>query len=170
MRMSFLLVPLAFVVGSCAGNSDARKIGEAQFCLDKASTPGEVSNCLAIIEGISGTAAENLRCTGGFLKEGFLEPSRIVSAFNAISGGTSSSNNMNLMGYLSFTSGGNINTDIVNVAKTFDHCVASGAAGATLLASFSYIGMGLYRFGNANSVAGCASSPGLSNPFRYDIA
>lgn len=151
------------LLGSC-GARDADKIGEAQACLDKAS-PSEASACAQKVEGIQTAAASGIRCSANFITEGFGSASKISSLLQGLeSGGIDS-----LLGLLTFTSKGNINSDNENANTTFQHCLNSGGKGSTLLMAFSNVTMAIYSFAanNALDPMDCPTAPsGSVYPFQ----
>lgn len=174
MKKIFFVMLLggASLLTSCGGGSkDVDKIGNAQFCLDSlavGASSSEVDTCLSKVEGLSTSGAESIRCSGGFIREGFSDASRFVKAFSAISGGTSGSNTQTLMGILTFTSTNSLTTDATHARDTFNSCYASGSKGSTLLASFSYLTMSLVTYYNSKNAGTCPSTPGTdSNGYKY---
>lgn len=125
---------------SCA-KSDADKVGEAQLCLDKA-TKGTAAACLEKIEGIDSPGAHTMRCSAGFIDEGFTEPTRLKNALKALSeksGGDT--NTLEFLAYIAFSSkgagAGNAAANKAFAAATYDSCVKSKAKGLTLLGSMA---------------------------------
>jgi hypothetical protein len=158
-----------FIVSGCSSSSsDADKLGDAQLCLDKlraGATSAQVEVCTSKVEGVTSAGAHNIRCSAGFIREGFADFTRLNSAIGAISGGTGSSQVQSLMGLLSFTSAGVIATDFSRTADTFNACYSSLGKGSTLLASFSYFTMGLMNYFSVKGA--CAVPPIVSGGYRY---
>ncbi len=156
---------------ACGSEKDADKIGNAQICLDNlpvSATPTQVDACMTAIEGISSAEAEHLRCAGAFMKEGFLDPTKVADAMSSIGGGT-----LGFMSFMSFTSEGGIAADTTNAANAFSSCFNSGAKGTTLISSFTYIAMALYQYMSDNDTSGvgnnCAAAP-AGSPLSYDLS
>lgn len=157
---------LLFGTVSCGGEKEADRLGDAQSCLDglDGSDAGAVRNCLDPIADLSGPGAESLRCTGGFLREGLASGHRIIQGFDRLGENPSSDKTLAMMEILSFTSQGGAAGDFRNARSTFDSCLASGAKGATLLASFSYFSMSLVNY---FSFVGCATAPVPSGDYDF---
>lgn len=124
----------ALTVVSC-GPNDADKVGEAQLCIDK-STKGTAAACLEKVQGIETKGAYTLRCSAGFIDEGFTQPARFKQAFDAL-GTNSSSNTESFLGILAFSSKSTptLNSSFAN--ETYNHCVKSEAKGLMLLGSMA---------------------------------
>lgn len=165
------LIVLSLSLFSCGRETDADKIGSAQFCLDdlgSSGTPAQVSECVAMVDGLTSPGADGIRCSGGFIREGFGNPQKYIDAFREIEGGTGGGNIRNMMGLLSFTSGGAIAADFTTANSVFLQCLASGAKGRTLLSSFAFFTVGLVQFFHAKNAGGCAGTPSGS-PAIYDL-
>lgn len=125
---------LGAILVSC-GPKNADKIGEAQLCLDD-TTQGGAAACLEKISGIDTAAASLLRCSAGFIDEGFTQATRFKSAFDAL--GTSGANNTeSFMGVLSFSSKSTSAANVTFANETYEHCVKSKAKGFMLLGSMA---------------------------------
>lgn len=134
---SLRLVVLTFAMGtlvSC-GPKDADKIGQAQLCLDKA-TKGTAAACMEKIAGIETKSANVLRCSAGFIDEGFTEPARFKMAFDAL-GNNSGSNTETFMGVLAFSSKSTAPLNTTFAYETYEYCAKSGAKGLMLLGSMA---------------------------------
>lgn len=155
--IQFLLILLTGAFLTACGATDADKIGEAQACLDKATTTAQANVCTAKVSGIQTAAANGIRCSGNFIAEGFGSASKIVSLLQGLeSGGIDA-----LLGLLTFTSKGNINSDNENASETFQYCLNSGGKGSTLLMAFSNVTMAVYSFAanNASAPVNCPLAP-----------
>jgi hypothetical protein len=168
-KLLFAFIATALI--SCGSEKDSDKIGNAQICLDNlpvSATPTQVDACMTAIDGISSAEAEHLRCAGAFMKEGFLDPTKVADAMGSISGGT-----LGFMSFMSFTAEGTIDDDTTNAANAFSSCFNSGAKGTTLISSFTYISMALYQYMSDNDGAGagtnCAAAP-AGSPLSYDLS
>ncbi|MFS4459332.1 hypothetical protein [Bdellovibrio sp. HCB2-146] len=85
--------------------TDADKIGDAQLCLDKA-TSATASACLDKIAGIETPAAYVVRCSAGFMEEGFTDAQRLIDAIEQLdAGGDGTTGLMSLMAFKSKSSG-----------------------------------------------------------------
>lgn len=152
-----IAVLLSLVLIACGKETDLDKIGDCQMCLDKlgaAAAPAEVNSCLDKIDGIETTAAFGLRCAGSFMKEGFLDASKLINAMTQLdNGGTAS-----FMKLITFTSAANISTDTDNAYKAFNYCLKGEGKGSTLIASFGYVAMAMYNY--MHTAAGtCDTAP-----------
>lgn len=157
---AFLALGLALALLGCGKEKDSDKVGNAQLCLDKLgsnSKPSEVDICVSKIDGVESASAYGLRCAGSFMKEGFLNPNKIINAMaqlNSGGGGT-----VNFMSLITFTSTANISTDTANSSTAFNYCLRGEGKGSTLMASFGFMAMSLYQFMNAKSDPSCADAP-----------
>jgi hypothetical protein len=151
---------------SCGKEKDIDKIGNAQLCLDGlavSSTAADVNDCLSKIDGIESTAAYGIRCAGSFMKEGFLNPSKMISAMSQLNGTTGTTSFMKL---ITFTSAGVLAADTADSYTAFNDCLLGEGKGSTLFASFGFVAMSLYKYFNANDAADCPAAPGPSGyPF-----
>lgn len=125
---------LSAVLVSC-GPKQADKIGQAQLCIDKAGQ-GEAAACLEKISGIETESASLLRCSAGFIDEGFTQPTRFKSAFQALSGNGGNKTEA-FMGVLAFSSKTTANANSTFAEETYQHCVKSNAKGFMLLGSMA---------------------------------
>lgn len=165
--LTAIVISLSMITG-CGSQKDADKVGDAQTCIDNLSltaTTAEINACAEKIDGMTTTGAEGIRCTVGFLREGFANGKRFLDAVHSIDSGTGGSSTQNLMGLLSFSSAGAVAQDYENVSSTFNSCVMSGGKGATLLASFSYVTLGLMKYFVAKG--GCADTRATSTDSSY---
>lgn len=155
-----LVIALSVTLFSCGGSTDADKIGDAQLCFDNlgsTTTVDAVNECMAMVDGISSAGAQNIRCSGGFIREGFSNVQKYVDAFRAIEGGTGGTQMQNMMGLLTFTSASTAPLNYSNASTTFNSCLASGGKGSTLLASFAFFAMGLIKYFVVKG--GCGTAP-----------
>lgn len=165
--LTAVAVSLSMITG-CGSQKDADKVGDAQTCIDNLSltaTTAEINACAEKIDGMTTTGAEGIRCTVGFLREGFANGKRFLDAVHSIDSGTGGSSTQNLMGLLSFSSAGAVAQDYENVSSTFNSCVASGGKGSTLLASFSFVTLGLMKYFVAKG--SCADTRATSTDSSY---
>jgi len=125
---------LSAALVSC-GPKDSDKIGEAQLCLDTA-TQATVAACKEKIAGIDSTAASLIRCSAGFMEEGFTSAARFNSAFAALSDGTNSSTE-GFLGVLAFSSKSSASANETFANETYEHCAKSKAKGFMLLGSMA---------------------------------
>lgn len=141
-----LIIVLGVLSLGLAGceETDADKIGDAQFCLDKA-TAATAQSCLDKIEGIETAGANVVRCSAGFMTEGFTDAARLIDAIDQLeSGGDGASGLMSLLAFRSKSSGA-LNKAFVD--EVFGFCEKSGqgslvklgtlAKAATTLAAIS---------------------------------
>jgi hypothetical protein len=120
-------------LGGCQ-ETDADKIGDAQLCIDKA-TAATVNSCLSKIEGIETPAANVLRCSAGFIEEGFDQADRLISSLEELdSGGEGSAGLMSLIAFKS-KSGGSLNKAFASA--TAQYCLKSGQKGLSLLGTLA---------------------------------
>jgi hypothetical protein len=138
---------------SC-GPKEADKVGEAQLCIDSAKQ-GEAAACLEKIEGIESAAANTLRCSAGFIDEGFTQPARFKSAFEQLSNGSGSATE-GFLSVLSFQSKATSDLNLQSATETYGYCVKSGAKGFMLLGSMANTATNLAKF--AGSITPDATS------------
>lgn len=130
------LSALSTTLISCAPKN-ADKIGEAQLCLDKA-TQGTAATCLEKIEGIDTAAANVMRCSAGFIDEGFTEPTRFKNAFEALSQQSAgATNTLTFLSFIAFSSKGNATDNKAFASATNEACLKTNAKGLTLLGSMA---------------------------------
>ena len=160
------LITIGFAM-SCSSSKDADKIGQAQYCLNKAVTTAEINTCLAKIDGVTSASANAVRCNGIFVREGFANPTKYSSSFSTIEG--SSGANSNFLGAITFTSAGTYLTDTQNALEGFNYCYEGGGKGTTLISAYSYLAMSLYKYmvgTNLGTAVKCIATPLTSG---YDV-
>lgn len=158
-RRTAFIICLGLVL-SCSGSKDADKIGQAQYCLNKATTTAEINTCLSKIDGITSASAQAVRCNGVFAREGFANPTKYSSSFSNLEGSTGA--NSNFMGAITFTSAGTYLTDTTNALEGFGYCYEGGGKGTTLIAAYSYLAMSLYKYmvaTNLGAAVKCIATP-----------
>src|SRR5690349_13466104 len=97
-----LFIAGLFILSACGGARDVDKIADAQNCLDKA-VESEAAACVAKVDGIDSEAADLIRCTGKFVKEGFNSSTKLSGAISNLSGGnTGAAGSVTLMASLAF--------------------------------------------------------------------
>lgn len=134
-NLSFVsALTLSAVLVSC-GPKDADKIGEAQLCIDKA-TQGTAAACTEKIAGIESESANLLRCSAGFIDEGFTKPARFKQAFDALSANGGNTTEA-FMGVLAFSSKTTANDNSTFANQTYEYCAKSKAKGFMLLGSMA---------------------------------
>jgi hypothetical protein len=135
--------PLKWVLGltlttgllSSCGPKEADKVGEAQLCIDHAAQ-GAAAACMDKIAGIESKGAYTLRCSAGFIDEGFTQPVRFKAAFDALST-NATSNTEAFLGVLAFSSKSTSALNKTFAGDTYTNCVKSGAKGMMLLGSMA---------------------------------
>ena len=124
---------LSLGLGGCQ-ETDADKIGDAQLCIDSASA-ATVNSCLSKIEGIETPAANVLRCSAGFIEEGFDQAERLITSLEELdAGGEGSAGLMSLIAFKS-KSGGVLNKSFAKA--TAEYCQKSGQKGLSLLGTLA---------------------------------
>lgn len=124
---------LSLGLGGCQ-ETDADKIGDAQLCIDSASA-ATVNSCLSKIEGIETPAANVLRCSAGFIEEGFDQAERLITSLEELdAGGEGSAGLMSLIAFKS-KSGGVPNKAFAKA--TAEYCQKSGQKGLSLLGTLA---------------------------------
>lgn len=161
-----LLVSFSLILSSCGSQKEVDKVGDAQQCLNQA-TATTAMDCVSKVDGLTSGGAYNIRCAAAFVREGFANPTKYTTAFDALK--NSGSGTSSFMGLVSFSSTGNITTDATNAGTTFSDCYNAGAKGKSLIASFGYITTALMKFfaeSSNNSISACTTP---STTTGYDI-
>lgn len=165
------LLSTSILLASCGKETDADKIADAQACLDKstASNDAAIQACMDKVSAITTAAAEGIRCSGNFMKEGFTDPATISNAFSQIE---SSGNGNNLMGLITFNEGGSLSADFTNGQNTFSYCYNSGGKGSTMIAAFAYMPIAIHYYLDIADGGGtsCQSPYNLQNCVTMNIA
>jgi hypothetical protein len=121
----------------CSNNKDMEKVGNAQQCLDKSSSD-TASGCLTEIEGLTSKEAYLVKCAGGFIAEGFNDPTRLVSALqNAKSNNGGGSSATTVFSVLAFYKQTDPTLNVALAEKTYNNCTASENTGFSLIAALS---------------------------------
>ncbi|MFZ4402546.1 MAG: hypothetical protein ACOYOK_00450 [Pseudobdellovibrionaceae bacterium] len=155
-KMTLTLLTLIFLSSCGVKEKDKDKIGDAQSCLDGATT-STAEACLDKVSGIESASAYNIRCAAKFIREGFADPQKIVTAFETLN---NSSNQLDtFMSLITFTSKANITLDASNAETTFGYCYQSGAKGSLIIAAFGHLATALYGYLNSINPSGCSSTP-----------
>lgn len=136
---TLLFMTAALFIG-CA-ESDADKVGDAQFCLDNLADTSQtnVDACTASLSGIESKDAYMVRCSANFIIEGFADPNKFISAFDQLKSNTGTNPTTAMMSVLTFKSQPTPPQNQTFAQTTFDYCKASESAGAILISSFSNI-------------------------------
>lgn len=131
--ISIFILSLSLI--SCSQNTDANRLGAAQLCIDNASQ-GQAENCVQSISDIQTSAASLLRCSAGFIDEGFTQTTRFDNAFTALSqsGGNSTGTFLSIM---AFSSQSTQTANQTFVDSTYTNCIQSNSKGYMLLASMA---------------------------------
>ena len=153
----FLVTLPAILLLGCGSATDVDKIGDAQQCLNSATSTTAMS-CTTKVDGLTSTGAYNIRCAAAFVREGFANPTKYTSAFSNLNNGQGTAN---FMGLVSFSSAGAIATDAANASTTFNDCYNAAAKGKTLISAFGYFSTALMNF---FAVAGGNSAPSCKTP------
>lgn len=147
-----LLVTLTSILFfGCGSETEVDKIGDAQQCLNSA-TSTTAMDCATKVEGLSSTGAYNIRCAAAFVREGFANPAKYTSAFSNLNNGQGTAN---FMGLVSFSSTGAIATDATNADTTFNDCYKANAKGKTLISAFGYFSTALLNFFAGTNASAC---------------
>lgn len=159
----FLVTMICLPFLGCGSATDSDKIGDAQLCLNKASTLGQVNTCLTAIADLNSPSADAVRCNGNLISEGFASPTKYINALDQMNGGGGT---VSFMSLITFTAGNNYATDASRAYSAFNYCLNSGAKGSTLIVSFGYMAMGMYKY-MAENGGTCATTPGTTG---YDLS
>lgn len=152
----FFVLLISLVVLGCGSETDVDKIGDAQQCLNEA-TSATAMNCVSKVEGMTSAGSYNIRCAAAFVREGFVNPAKYTNAFKTLEGNKGTAN---FMGLVSFSSAANITTDATNATTTYGDCYAAGAKGKTLISAFGYFSTALMKFfytAGGSSVTSCST-------------
>ncbi|MBL7543895.1 MAG: hypothetical protein JNL11_08765 [Bdellovibrionaceae bacterium] len=139
---SLFAIVISLALLGCGSESEIDKIGDAQQCLNEA-TSATAMNCVTKVDGMTTTGAYNIRCAAAFVREGFANPTKYTSAFETLKG---QSGTANFMGLISFSSAANITTDSTNANATFNDCYKASAKGKTLISAFGFFSTSLMKF------------------------
>lgn len=160
------LISLSLILTSCGSKKEVDSIGEAQQCLNEATSSTAMS-CASKVDGLTSAGAYNIRCAAAFVREGFASPTKYTAAFDTLK--NSGSGTSSFMGLVSFSSAGNIQTDASNASTTFSDCYSASAKGKALISSFGYIMTALMKFladSTDNTISAC-TTPSAST--GYDL-
>ncbi len=144
---------------SCAQQSDMNKVGEAEFCLDKA-TPATALECVDKVQGVDSPAADNIRCAGHFLYQGVTDTQTLSDALNELATGTTSQIQA-FMNFLLFTKEATTAANATRAYEAFNYCLKGGGKAAALIASFSYLSSAMLDADN--------SCPWTDNPIEDSV-
>lgn len=168
-KMIFLMAAMAFA--ACSKTTDTDKVGDAQLCLNKAAGATAVNECLTKVDGLETTGAYGVRCNGAFIREGFASPTKYTNAFSALQGG-GSTQTMDFMGLIMFSSATTITENNTNASSTFNYCYSSGAKGTTLIAALGSVATSMYNYMNTKDSGTCSGSCATApsgNPALYSL-
>lgn len=140
--ISFLFFCTSIILSSCGSEKEVDKIGNAQQCLNEA-TSSTAMDCVTKVDGLTSTGSYNIRCAAAFVREGFANPTKYTTAFDSLKG---SSGTSGFMGLITFSSAKSIATDTANANTTFNDCFKAGAKGKTLISSFGYLSTALLNY------------------------
>lgn len=158
---SIALLSISLSTVSCGKATDADLVGDAQACLDKATTDAAIDACSTKVSTLTGYRSDSIRCTASFLKEGFTSPSYITSVLQQLDSGSSGVNAF--MGLVTFKKGGGLTTDTSTALKTFNYCLNAQGKGALIIASFGYMATALYQFFETVDTSNNAACPSVPN-------
>lgn len=149
IKLMLTLILGAFFTIGCSKATDEDKVGDAQFCLDDMPITGlsagertsYVNNCLSKMDGVTTKQAQLIRCSSGFLIEGFSDPSTLANILKSFKNNQQNSSTA-LLGVLAFKSKGNSltsssNEDKVFAQETFNYCNSAGNPGYVLISSIA---------------------------------
>lgn len=145
-NLAFVFALSACTVLVSCGKKDADKIGEAQLCLDKATT-STAASCKAMVDGIESSGAYAIRCSANFIEEGFTESTRFKEAFDAFDN-NSTSNTEVFMKVMTFKSQAGIDANLTFANETFGYCNKTGAKGLMLLGTMASTSTTLAKVAN----------------------
>ena len=132
-NLAVTLSVLSLGLGGCQ-ETDADKIGDAQMCIDRASAV-TVSSCLSKIEGIDTKAANVLRCSAGFIEEGFDQAERLINSLEELdNGGQGTTGLMSLIAFKSKIDGP---ANKAFAIATSNYCQKAGQKGLALLGTLA---------------------------------
>ncbi len=171
LGLLLLLALLGLASLSCSKSNDLDKVGEAEYCLDDATTDTAL-DCVAKVDGINSPAANNIRCAGHFLYEGLTDTRNLLDALDALSESTSDPI-QTFMGFLIFDRSTSTGTNKSNASEAFNYCLNSGAKAATLIASFTYLATSLlhgYEAENMDPTVGNNNTEKVGIALAYVLA
>lgn len=161
-----LLATLFFI--SCEEKlSDLDKVTDAQDCLDQYTVTGSgnLDTCLQKVDGLETSAAFNIRCSVGYIREG-KTTSVLINAFSELETVTQNSVE-DFLGIISFKNAGTGSAPVVltnynNANETNNNCARSLAKGATILSTYTFITNTLYKY-SCDNVPTIGASCGMTS-------
>ena len=173
----FIFTLLLLGMISCA-ETDQDKIGDAQFCLDDLPVSGlsaaqrksQVNSCVAKLGSVTGKQASLIRCSAGFIIEGFGDPALLVDIMKKMDSNQSGGvNEADLMGVLAFKTEGSSETatsfeDTLFAKETLNHCNDAGNPGYVWIAFLVNTATNLASLANqygANNIQDLLNNPSL---------
>lgn len=162
MATAIITASLSTTLISCGKETDADKIADAQACLDKITSSSDatgIAQCKSLVEDISSTGAQAIRCYANFMREGFTNPSDIAAKLTDLDNG----NTVDFMSAVTFTTEAAVEDNATNAKNTFQYCNESGGKGATIFSAFAYIPLAILETlndgGGAGTPASCRTKP-----------
>ncbi len=131
----FGLATLTLVSLSACESGEDRSLSSAQACLDGATDAAQAQVCVDKVAGLETQDAYLIRCSAGFIANGFIGQ-KIADAYTSISGNNNNSSPtydpmVSIMAYLNF---GSTNPNFTSAA-TLNNCQRSGVKSMYQLAS-----------------------------------
>jgi hypothetical protein len=158
VSVTLVFIVSAALLGGCK-ETDTDKFADAQNCVDNYSRTGsgDLDKCESYVDGMNSAAAYGIRCTTGFMKEGFTDQS-FLDAFSSLQT-VNTSTVASFLGLVTFKAAGSGNTTNVTANYTAAHdvygyCVESQAKGSTIIATFTYLTNLLFKYECDNSGIG----------------
>jgi len=155
-----VLVFMANFALSCTQYSAELLVVEAQSCLNDVplANPSAAGACLTRIDSFDSPEANQLKCSGAFIIQGFSNPTRLTKIAEQLgqAGAQGSINTLGAIGLLSFTG----SNPIGDSEKALVVCQKSGSRGMTLLASMS----NLATIMSSQSTFGAVLQSNCTNP------
>lgn len=156
-----LIISSLLFLSSC-GEKEDDKLGDAQACLDKATSATAMS-CIEKINDLDSSGAHTLKCAAYFIAEGFDTPEKYSQIFDKIkkqpAGCNSCSTTMGVVDVLAFGSAGvssneAIELNLKNSEIALNHCSKSGSKSYALISTLAQvstvINMTLHKYGTGD--------------------
>lgn len=137
-KLILLLAAISLSLSGCQ-ETEQDKIADAQSCLDESSS-STAQACVDMVSGIESKGAYLIRCSAMFIREGFMDASRLSDAMDAIENDGGANGSTAMMTVLSFRNLGVTpaeNEAAANLAVSY--CDQAGSKGLLMLASISAI-------------------------------
>lgn len=148
-KLSFILL-LSLNIISCSEDTEQKKLGEAQACLDRIPQDNPISaqTCMSYVAGLDSKKADAIRCSIGFLAGG-ITTTRLVQAVKQINEGQDSEATFVSLLLFNGINPNDVSANathtqaLTNVTNTVNYCNRSEVKGLMYLGNFAVVGTAL---------------------------